>query len=98
MKRQHHFGTTASRKAAKTRTLVADLNRIVKIINEAMDVEEKQAGVSDHFQAGYPMHARKLAARRDNLRDTIAALELWLGGKRNDQDTPPATLLTLTNY
>ena len=79
MKHQRHFGTTVSRESVKTRTLVADLNRIVQILNDAIAAEEQLAGVTDRFQAGYPMHARELAARRDNLRDTIAALERTLG-------------------
>ena len=82
MKHQRHFGTTASREAVKTRTLVADLNRIVQIINEAIDVEEKRAGVFDPFQAEYPMHARELTARRDNLTDTIVALEQRFGHQK----------------
>ncbi|MGZ5873941.1 MAG: hypothetical protein ACXWKP_17705 [Bradyrhizobium sp.] len=79
MKHQRHFETTASREAAQTRTLIADLYRIIQILNDAITTEEKLAGVFDHFQAGYPTHARELAARRDNLTETIAALELRLG-------------------
>lgn len=82
MKHQRHFGTTASGEAVKTRTLVADLNRIVQIINEAIDVEEKQAGVFDPLRAEYPMHARELAARRDNLTNTIVGLEQRFGHQK----------------
>ena len=79
MKHQHHFGTSAAREAVQTRALIADLDRIVQILNDAIAAEEQLVGVTDRFQAGYPMHARELAARRDNLRDTIAALERTLG-------------------
>lgn len=82
MKHQRHFETTASREAAQTRTLIADLDRIVQILNSEIAAEEKQAGVFDHLQAEYPMHARELAARRDNLADTIAALEQRLGRRK----------------
>ena len=75
MKHQHHFETTASREAAQTKALIADLDRIVQILDDAISAEEELAGVSDHSQADYPMHARQMAARRDNLTDTIAALE-----------------------
>jgi len=75
MKHQRHFETGASREAAQTRTLIADLDRIVQILNSDIAAEEGRAGVSDCLQAEYPMHARGLAARRDNLKDTIAALE-----------------------
>jgi hypothetical protein len=79
MKHQRHFETTASREAAQTRTLIADLNRIVQILNGDIAAEEERAGVFDPFQAEYPMIARGLATRRDNLADTIAALERRLG-------------------
>jgi hypothetical protein len=82
MKHQRHFETTASREAAQTKALIADLDRIVQILNDAIAAEEALAGVSDHSQAGYPMHARQMAARRNNLTDTIAALEQRLPARR----------------
>ena len=75
MSHRRHFETTTSRVAAKTRALIADLDRIVQILNDAIKAEEKLAGVFDPLQAQYSMHARELAARRDNLADTIAMLE-----------------------
>ncbi len=80
MKHQRHFGTpAASREAVQTRTLITDLERIVRILNDAIAAEEKRTGVFDRVQAEYPTHARELAARRDNLANTIAALEQRLG-------------------
>ena len=78
MKNQRHFETDA----ARTRALIADLDRIVQILNEAIVAEEELAGVPDRSQAGYPLHARKMAARRDNLTDTIVALEQRLSAPR----------------
>ena len=78
MKHQRHFET----EAVRTRVLIADLDRIVRILNEAIASEEELAGVSDRSQAGYPLHARNTAARRDNLTDTIAALERRLQARR----------------
>jgi hypothetical protein len=72
--RQRHSNTGASREKVKTRALINDLVRIVQILDEAIKAEEELAGVFDPLQAEYPMHARKLAARRKNLIDTIAAL------------------------
>jgi hypothetical protein len=40
----------------------------------------ERARVSDRRDAAYPILARTLAARRDNLKETIAALEKWLAG------------------
>jgi hypothetical protein len=59
----------------QTRTLIADIERIVQILNSDIAAEEEQARIFDPSQVEYPMVARALAARRDNLRGTIAALE-----------------------
>jgi len=76
MKHQRHFGsTTPAREALQTRILIADINRVVQILNGDITAEEEQARVFDRSQVEYPMLARTLAARRDNLMDTIAALE-----------------------
>jgi hypothetical protein len=76
MKHQRHFeSSTASREAVQTRVLIADLDRIIQILNGDIAAEEEQAGIFDLFHPEYPMLARALAARRDNLTDTIAALE-----------------------
>jgi hypothetical protein len=59
----------------QTRVLIADLDRIVQILNGDIAAKEEQTGIFDLFHSEYPMLARALAARRDNLTDTIAALE-----------------------
>jgi hypothetical protein len=79
MKHQRHFETTASREAAKTKTLIADLDRIVQIIKIEIATQEEEAGGFDRFQAQYPMRARELTERRDKLTDTITVLEQYLG-------------------
>lgn len=76
MKHQHHFESAIQpREAAKTRTLIADIDRIVQILDSDIAAEEERARIFDCSQVEYPMLARTLAARRDNLRVTIAALE-----------------------
>ena len=75
MNHQRHFEAPHFREAAQTRALIADLQRIVQILNDAVADEEKTAGVFDRSLAHYSMNARLLAARRDNLASTIAALE-----------------------
>jgi hypothetical protein len=74
---QRHFETTASWEAAQAKTLVADLGRIVHILNKAITAEEERGGVFEPFQAEYPMHARELTARRETVADTIAVLEKY---------------------
>jgi hypothetical protein len=80
MKHQRHFESVdAARETAHRKTLIADLDRIVEIINVDIVAEEEQAGVSDRSRPEYPMLARALLARRDNHLDTIAALKQRLG-------------------
>jgi hypothetical protein len=76
MKHQRHFEYgNRSREELQTRSLIADIDRIVQIIDSDIVAEEENASVFDNSQAEYPMLARTLAARRDNLKGTIAALE-----------------------
>jgi hypothetical protein len=75
LKHQRHFeSATVSREALQIGELIADLDRIVRLImNGDIAAEEEQA------KASYLSHptiiAMNLAARRSNLMDTIALLE-----------------------
>jgi hypothetical protein len=78
MKTQRHFeieSETARREAAQIRTMIADLDRRVGLLNSDIASEEERVRVSDPSNFAYPIHARAMAARRDNLRVTIAALD-----------------------
>jgi hypothetical protein len=76
MKQQHHFGSaTPAREALQTRELIADINRVVQILDSDIAAEEEQAGTFDRSRVDYPFLARTLVARRDNLLGTITALE-----------------------
>ena len=76
MKHQRHFGSaTPARDALQTRLLIADINRVVQILNGDIAAEEEQARIFDRSRVDYPILARTLVARRDNLLGTIAALE-----------------------
>jgi hypothetical protein len=92
MKHQRHFGSaTSPREAAQTRSLVADIDRIVQILDSDIAAEEEQARVFDPSQAEYPILARTLAARRDNLKETIAALERRLSDLPADRNVRART-------
>jgi len=52
---------------------------LVDILNVDIAQEESQIGVSDPTLPEYPMVARALVARRDNLESTLASLEDRLG-------------------
>jgi hypothetical protein len=76
MKRQLHFGSvTPAREELQTRALIADINRIVQILDSDIAAEEEQARIFDRTRAEYPILARTMAARRDNLLNTISVLE-----------------------
>jgi hypothetical protein len=66
---------SALREAPQIRTLISDLDRIVQILNCDIASEEERVRVFDRSDVTYPLLASTLAARRDNLRDTIAVLE-----------------------
>jgi len=78
MKYQRHFESSSEAALSKTvqiRTLIADLGRITQILDCDIAVEEERAQVSDRSDGAYPILARALCARRDNLNNSIAVLE-----------------------
>ena len=78
MNRQVRFETTretAVREVAVISRILADLVRTVELIESDIAAEEERARVSDRSDVKYPVLARTLIKRRDNLKVTIAALE-----------------------
>jgi hypothetical protein len=63
------------REMARIETLIASLRRSVDILNIDIDTEEESARVKDTSDPTYPILARHLRARRDNLNVTITALQ-----------------------
>lgn len=77
MKHQRHFdpSSVALREVTQISALISDLDRCGRLIDSEIVTEEERAGVSDPFNGAYPVLARSLTARRENLKRTIAALE-----------------------
>ena len=78
MNMQPRFETpreNAVREIAVLGKMLADLFRTVLQIESDIAAEEQRARVSDRSDVMYPVLARTLIERRDNLRVTIAALE-----------------------
>ena len=77
MKHQPHFDTREStqREAVQIWKMIVDIDRTVRLLNCDITTEEERVGISDRSDAAYPILARMLANRRDNLNDTITALE-----------------------
>jgi hypothetical protein len=67
------FGATALREDS-IRTIMDDLDRTMQVVECDIATEEQRAGIFDRADARYPVLARALATRRDNLKVTIAAL------------------------
>jgi hypothetical protein len=59
----------------QTRTLIADISRVIEILNVDIADEEQRAGVTEPARPEYPVLARALRARRDNLLETVSALQ-----------------------
>jgi hypothetical protein len=64
---------------AKMCFLISDLARMVRLLDCDILVEEERTLVFDPQDAAYSMLARALRTRRDNLKATIAMLELKSG-------------------
>jgi hypothetical protein len=59
-------------------TMIADMRRVVQVLDCEVRTEEERSRIFDRSNAQYPMLARTLVVRRDNLKATIAALEARL--------------------
>ena len=82
MKHKHQFDTreAAQREAILIWRMIADIDRNVRLLDCDITIEEERARIFDRSDAGYPILAKMLAERRDNLKDTTAALEQRLSG------------------
>jgi hypothetical protein len=66
---------TASRQAALIQSMIGDLERTVQILRVDICTEEERARVFDRADPLYPMVARTLLVRLENLGVTIADLK-----------------------
>jgi hypothetical protein len=77
MAKLHHSGIaqeTELKQAALIERMMDDLKRTVQILNIHISTEEERVRVFDRSDPAYPILARTLIARRDNLFDTIGSL------------------------
>jgi hypothetical protein len=71
---------TAATNRRQIATLLGNLSRSMEILTADIEHEEARAGVSDASDPAYPVLARSLRARRENIEATIASLEALLHG------------------
>lgn len=74
MHRSETAQDAALKQAAVIHGIISDLERTIQILNVDVSAEEERARVFDGSDPAYPILARTLAARRDNLKGTIALL------------------------
>ena len=79
-------GTAAARRL-QIATLIGDLSRSVDILSADIEHEEARAGMRDVADPAYPVLARSLRARRENIGATIASLEKLRASKASALDT-----------
>jgi hypothetical protein len=72
-------GTAAVNKL-QIATLIGSLSRSVELLTVDIEHQEARAGVRDLSDPAYPVLARSLRVRRDNIRATIASLEALVQG------------------
>jgi ABC-type transporter Mla subunit MlaD len=81
MKHASHFentGRTLVREARSIEAMIADMRRVIQVLDCDVRTEEERSGTFDPSHPHYSVLAKTLAARRDNLKATIAALEARL--------------------
>jgi hypothetical protein len=66
---------TAAVNTLQIAILIGDLSRKMTILTADIEHEEERAGVRDLEDPAYPVLARSLRMRRDNIGATIALLE-----------------------
>ncbi len=71
---------TAAKHELHIATLIANLSRSVEILAVDIEDDEVRAGVRDILDPTYPVLARSLRVRRDNLVETIALLRTSVQG------------------
>jgi hypothetical protein len=71
---------TAATNSLQIATLIGSLSRSVALLTADIEHEETRVGVRDLSDPAYPVLARSLRKRRENIRVTIASLEALVQG------------------
>jgi hypothetical protein len=90
MKQMRYFEnitSSATRQAACIGTLIDDIRRVVELLDHDVAAEKEHSRMRGYTDPQCSILARTLAARRDNLKATIATLEARLPSVRS---TSPA--------
>jgi hypothetical protein len=74
-KRQFDTHQAKQRETIQVSMMIADIDRNARQLDYDILTEEERVGISDRSDPAYPILARMLATRRDNLKHTVTALE-----------------------
>ena len=75
---EHQFDArrrSVQREVMQIETIIRDLSASFERLRSDVVAEEMRVGISDPHNTAYPILARVLTVRRENLKATIAALE-----------------------
>jgi hypothetical protein len=64
----------ARRDALRLRAMIAEIEHSIMALERSIEAEQELAGVDDRHNLAYPMSARAMEARLENLKVTRAAL------------------------
>jgi hypothetical protein len=78
---------TAAINGLQIATLIGSLSRSVALLTVDIEHEEARAGVRDLSDPAYPVLARSLRVRRENIGTTIAMLENLQASEASALDT-----------
>jgi hypothetical protein len=78
---------TAATNRLQTATLIGSLSRTFELLTVDIEHEESRVGVRDVSDPTYPVLARSLRVRRENIGATIALLENLRAAKASALDT-----------
>jgi hypothetical protein len=78
------------RETAWIGALIVDLGRRAQLLEDDIAAEEERARVFNRSDAAYPIAARILAVRRENVKATIATLEKQLASLKKQVEQVPA--------
>lgn len=76
-----HFETISARYEQmldRIEALILDVRSLVELLEANIEIEEGSTGEFDPTSSNYPIRARRLRARRDNLVSAISELEMRL--------------------
>ena len=81
------------RRVRQIEMMVAEFTRMIADLDREIATEERRAGISDPSHFAYPTYARAAAARRDNLKSSIAELSTQIEDAKAAQEEAQAELI-----